>query len=66
MEDEERAHRDKGKAHGLIPAERLLEIDSRKSREDDQRNDFLIGLELRRRLHRAAPAIRRHRQPVFE
>src|SRR5690242_1137910 len=53
-------------ADRMIPAERLLQIDQREAREDDERDHLLHGLELRRRIDRIAIAIRRNREAVFD
>jgi hypothetical protein len=50
----------------IVPAQRLLQVQHRESGEHDQRDHLLHGLELRGRIDRAAPAVGRHRQPVFE
>ena len=50
----------------MIPSNPLAKIEDRKSGEDRERDDFLDDLELRRRIKRVAPAIRRHHQDVFK
>ncbi len=50
----------------MIPAQRLFQIQHGEAGEDNERNHFLNGLEMSRRINRAAPAIGRHREPVFE
>jgi hypothetical protein len=66
VKNEKRAKRDQRKAQPVIPAERLLQIQDRKAGEHHQCDDFLRGLELRRAVDGTAPAIGRHRQPIFE
>ena len=65
-EDEECAAGDERKAHYVVPGDRLLEIEDREAGEHDQRDHLLHGLQLRRRIDLAAPAVGRHREPVFE
>ena len=66
VKNEKRPRCDQRKAEAVIPAQRLLQVQHRESGEHDQRDHLLHGLELRRRIDLAAPAVGRHRQPVFE
>ena len=66
VKDQKRADGDEQKTERVIPAQRLLQIQHREAGEHHQRDHLLHGLELRRRIDRAAPAVGRHRQPVFE
>ena len=66
VKNQKRAGGDEGKAERVIPAQRLLQVQHRESGEHHQRDHLLHGLELCGRIDRAAPAVGRHRQPVFE
>src|SRR6185503_18058090 len=57
LEHEIRAERDQREAGGMVPAERFLEVRDGEAREHQQRDNLLHGLELRRRIDRAAPAV---------
>src|SRR5712671_6197634 len=57
-ENEERSHRNKAETDGVVPGHGLLEIKEREAGEDQQRDHLLDGLELRRGIDRAAPAVR--------
>src|ERR1700676_837619 len=56
-ENEERPRGDQRKADDVVPGDRLVEVDDRKSGEHRERDHFLNGLELGGRVHRAAPTI---------
>lgn len=62
MKDEEGPTRDQRKSQPVIPPQRLLQIQHRKSGKHDQGDDFLHRLELRGAIDRAAPTIGGHRQ----
>src|SRR5262249_17141395 len=51
---------------GVSPGHRLLEVRDREAGEDQERDDLLNGLELGRRIDRAAPPIGRHRHAIFD
>src|SRR5215210_4938643 len=65
-EDEESAGSDQREADEMMPADRLLQVQHRKAGEDQERDDLLHGLQLRRRIGLRADAVRRHRKPVLE
>jgi hypothetical protein len=52
--NEESAGRHQHKADGVIPGDRLLEIENGESRKHQQGDDFLDGFELGGRIDRAA------------
>src|SRR5438132_4768410 len=55
--DKEPARRDQGKADGVIPGDRLLQIENREAGENEERDHLLDGLELCGRIGRAAPTV---------
>src|SRR3954470_13390484 len=66
LKNEKRASANQRETDQMIPADRLLEIEQRKSGEDQQRDHLLHGLELRRRIDRIAVAVGWHREAVFD
>src|SRR3954468_11302781 len=66
LKNEKRASANERETDQMIPADRLLQIDQREAREEEQRDHLLHRLELRRRIDRVAVAVRRHREAVFD
>src|SRR4029450_10025799 len=52
VKDQKRADSDQQKTQRVIPRQRLLQIQDREAGKPHQRDHFLHGLELRRRIHR--------------
>jgi hypothetical protein len=66
LEDEEGTGADQREAHRVIERDTLAEIEHRERREQRQRDHLLHGLELGRRIDRAAPPVGRHGEAVFD
>ncbi len=54
------------KAQQMVPGEGFLEIEHREQAEDHQRDDFLNGLQLRRRIDLVPDAVGRNREAIFD
>lgn len=66
LEDEECAGRDQNEADRMIPGQRLLQVQHRKTREDGQGDDFLHRLQFSGRIDRVADAVGRDRQAILD
>src|SRR5271170_1493782 len=66
MKSEKRRAAQEQERDAVIPFELLAEIRHREYREHAERDNFLHGLELRRRIDAMADAVRRNRQAIFE
>src|SRR5215475_7931584 len=63
--NKERAGCNKNEADGIIPGDRLLEIENGEAGKHQQRDDLLDGLELGGRIDRTAESIGRNGHAVF-
>src|SRR5262249_19112054 len=63
--NKERAGCNQNKADGVIPGDRLLEIENGEACEHQQRDDLLNGLELSGGVDRTAPSVGRHCHAVL-
>src|SRR3954469_2152182 len=66
LKNEKRASANQRETDQMIPADRLLEIEQRKSGENQQCDHLLHGLELRRRINRVAIAVGGHSEAVLD
>src|SRR3954466_8625828 len=66
LEHEKGPERDEAEPDGVVPGQRLLEVGRREHREDQEGDDLLHGLELRRVIDRMAHAVCRDREAILD